>query len=182
MKFDDLISKSSFKITSDGKYIFFPYGAFGKGRIVDSEFTYQKILKHQTSWFFIGAFAPAITLRHSFLLFVAASSIIGLANYITTQILIKNLAISDVRITWSEIKNNTSKLFTFSAFTDFFMIVAGAIISFIGVLIFVSHKSTNDLFLGIIMTSMGIGIIALSACSMNNKSPQRSASRDRRES
>lgn len=179
MIFDDVITKSSFRTASDGKRIFFPYGAFGKGRIVDSEITYQKILRHQTIWLFIATFVASI-IRYSRLLFIAAILITGLINYITTQMLIKNLAISDVRITWSEIKNNLSALYTFSAFTNYFMIFAGMIISFFGVFAFASCKSTNDLFVCIMVISMGIGIMALSLYSMNNKRAQQSVTRDRR--
>jgi len=38
---------SNFKTMADGRRVFFPYGLFSKGRIVDSEETYERLVSHQ---------------------------------------------------------------------------------------------------------------------------------------
>ena len=164
--------KSAVRTTADGTRIYFPYGAFGKGRIVDSEATYRKIITHQNIWFFVPFVVVSITIRLSWILFVVSTLVMGLINYVTTQRLVKNLAISEERRTWEEIKRDISKLLTFSTLTNWFLIFAGVIIFLFGLIIILLQRTIKDLSLGIITTIIGIGIIVLAICSIINRRTQ----------
>ena len=172
MSIDNYIIKYAFRRTVDGKRIYFPYGVFGKGRIVDSETTYQKIIRHQNIWFFVPCVIVSITIRSSWILFIISILIMGLINYVTTQRLVKNLVISEERITWEEIKSNLAKLTTFSTITNWFLIFAGAIIFLFGAIVILSQRTFNDLTIGITTTTIGIGIIVLAIHSIIKKRTQ----------
>jgi hypothetical protein len=172
MSIESYIIKTAFRTTVDGTRIFFPYGVFGKGRIVDSDTTYRKIITHQNIWLFVPLIIVSITIRLSWILFVISTLIMVLINYLTTQRLVKNLAISEVRITWEEIKNNLTKLLAFSTLTNCFLIFAGIIIFLFGAIVILRQLTIKDLTLGIITTTMGIGIIVLAIHSIIQRRAQ----------
>lgn len=177
MSIDNCIIKYAFRITADGTRIYFPYGAWGKGRIVDSDATYRKIVRHQYIWFSVTFIVFSITIRCSWLLFVVSTLTIGLINYLTTQRLVKNLTISEVPITWEEIKSNILKLSILSTPTNWFLIFAGVIIFLFGVIVILIQRNTKDLILGIITTTMGIGIIVLAIHSIIQRHAQQDGCR-----
>ena len=172
MNTDNHIINQMFRTTADGTRIFFPYGAFGKGRIVDSDATYNKIITHQYFWFFVPLAVVSITIRLSWFLFIISTLVMCLINYITTQRLVKNLATSEVRITWKDTKSNMSKLITFSKFTNWLLIFSGSIISYVGAMMALHYRFINDLYLGITVISIGMGIIVLAICSIINRRSQ----------
>jgi hypothetical protein len=164
------ILKGGFRTTADGTRIFFPYGAFGKGRIIDTEITYQNIIKHQTRWISIfGIVAATLIGCRLWRLFILCYSILCLINYMTTERLIKNLSISNERITLKDIRDNISKtsraLICFSMFTNILLIVTGVLFFFISASMFSSH---HDLDLGILMSVLGISMIAMASFSISN--------------
>jgi len=95
-----------------------------------------------------------------------------LINYLSTQRLVKSLTISEVRLTWEEIKVNLSKLLTFSTPTNWFLIISGVIIFLFGAIVILSQRTINDITLGFITTIMGISIIVLAIHSMIQRRAQ----------
>jgi hypothetical protein len=148
----------SFIETGDGTYIFFPYGSWGKGRIVNSEEIYQKLLLHQYIWCaFLGAITPIILkLSENVTWHIAAIGfpIVVLLYYVATQIITRNLPYSPIRLKFE--RKALSHNFSVGPYTGIFLIISGIIIALFGAIIILSYKQTGGhVFLGIVTVGLG---------------------------
>lgn len=168
-KFEKYIEKSSFKEAPDGRKVFFPYGAFGKGRVVDSEATLKKIINHQKAWFSISITFMLIAMHMSMLKLVIAISMMVLTNYLSTQGIIKGLEVSTICIAWGEIRNKIKADLIFRSFTNFLLIFSGLLILFVGMIALFSEQSKDGLVPGIMLTTIGVILLILATHSIRNK-------------
>ncbi|WP_224983005.1 hypothetical protein [Geomonas agri] len=180
MNLVDMRIKSAFRTSPEGTRIYYPFGCFGKGRIVVSEQIYQKVVSHISRWIFLSlGSVPLLTglmKQHSWKLLIIVMFFLSLAQYISTYLIIKNLPISDVRITYKEIfdegKSNFSKIMTFSVFTNWFLVISGTTLFLLGILVVLAYRDRLSISVGAFLTAIGFISIIMSMHSMSKRRTQ----------
>lgn len=182
MNLVDVRIKSALRTGPDGTCIYYPFGCFGKGRIVVSEQIYQKVVSHISRWIFLSLgsvpLLSGLMKHHSWKLLITVVLFFGLAEYFSTYLIIKDLPVSDVRLTFKETfderKDNLSKLMTFSVFTNWFLLITGTIFLILGISEFLSLKDRLSISVGTYLTGIGCITIIMSMHSMNKRRTQHS--------
>ena len=164
MKYFDAIAESAFKQNPDGEgWLYYPNGAFGKGRIVNDIETKKKLFKFHKNLYMFGLPIGAL-LGFSFVgdftevsnRFILGVFLLGI--FLLQYLKVKNLAISNHKLKFKEAasvglqglpKWYHKLLYTFSGLA----IVLGMSMPII------FNKSYNEI-MPIILISLGIGVLA----------------------
>ena len=154
---------SVFKTTADGKRIFFPHGILGKGVVVDSDETYQRIRSYYKWWFLGAIFAGPILSKlftwHGLFLFVFLFSF---AYRVGIRQLTKNLPIADECLTLQDARAHISRTFALGAVTLWFLVIFGAFFLFIGAIV-ITVPRTRYLGIGVAVFGMTVMFLAVRA-------------------
>ena len=95
MSFIDYFGEVAFKTAADGKRVFFPYGVLGKGRVVDTDETYQRLFTHQKWWSFGGlVIAIALSKFFGWQIISVFIFLFAVAHYFFTTRITRNLPIA----------------------------------------------------------------------------------------
>jgi hypothetical protein len=78
MGFFNALTSSGFKTGQDGRKLFFPWGVLGRGYIIDSEPSYERLRRQVKAWMIV-----------SLVLIIGSNSLVGaLASFVVTGLLI----------------------------------------------------------------------------------------------
>ncbi len=144
MGYSDNMIERVFKTSATGQRIYYPFGAFGRGRILSSE-KEEKKLKRILFWAVI-ILTPAaffiLRASSSFLMkFLLISALLAVANFIS-YLPVRGNQISDERITFSELWERSWRDLVYGSGRSFlwFFFVVCVILAFIGVAaVFIGH-------------------------------------------
>ena len=148
-----------FKQTADGRHLFFPYGVFSKGRLIDSEATYQRLLSHQKRWFLFGVITAIVMARLPAEGFVICLGLFAAVHYLFTNRITSKLHVVDERPTLDDLRDGLSGFFA-GTFTTVLLFILGALFTLGGVLLLFLSKDGMAGPLGV--TGLGVGLIVLS--------------------
>ncbi|MGR0185476.1 hypothetical protein [Azospirillum aestuarii] len=144
MGYSDNMIEMVFKMSATGQRIYYPFGAFGRGRILSSE-KEEKKLKKILLWEVI-IFSPAVLFilraSSSFLVkFFLISAMLAVA-YTISYLPVRGNQISDDRMTFSELWQRSWRDLVYGSGRNFlwFFFVVCVILAFIGVAaVFIGH-------------------------------------------
>ncbi len=150
------LGENLFKTTTDGKRIFFPNGVLGKGFVVDSDETYQR-LRAYYKWRFLFVFFAAAILPKLFTWYGVFLAVVlfGLAYRFSIGQLTKDLPIADERMTFQDALENNARTFALGAVTLWFVVVFGVFFLFIGAIL-TTAPATRYPGLGIALFGMTV--------------------------
>lgn len=130
------LGENAFKTTADGKRLFFPNGVLGKGYVVDSEETYQR-LRSYYKWWFLAAIVggPILPKLFTWQGFIVAVVLFGFAYRVGIHQLTRNLPVADERLTFQDAQANIARTFALGAVTLSFVAIFGAFFFCIGAIL-----------------------------------------------
>jgi hypothetical protein len=147
-KYFNCLTEASFKKDNDGNTLFFPWGIYGKGRIITDELIKRKVrsfigIYHIVS--FSASIFTVIFLGWAWLFLLVPVSIVWF--HLAIKSLLSGCRYSEVKLSFRESLTKSAKMF--NKFTLWLLLLGSFLFVVTGIIVLIIAKSTSDLLVGI---------------------------------
>ncbi len=151
----DAMLENSFKKLEDGSEAFYPWGIFGKGRIIPNQ-EEKKKLQNYLRFLYITSFIIMIIMiaTRAYIPFILLSAIITIIWQLSLNKQVKNYKISEIKITYSENMKKSSK--NYPAAFKWFGLIMGIFMALLGLLFLIVIPTFPEAAIGIFLIIAGV--------------------------